>query len=423
MRPAILTLAAAALLAPHAGAQTIAITGGRVHPVSGPVIENGTVLIRGGRIAAVGANVTVPADAQRIDAAGKWVTPGLIAGATALGVVEVGAVNNTVDVSARQQPGNGIQAAFTVWAGINPLSVLIAAARNDGVTSVGVVPAGGLVAGQGAFMDLVEGSARDMVTRSPMAMMAAIAARGEYIGNARGETIGRLRQLLDDTRSYQRRRAEFERNQTRTFAASRADLEAMIPVVEGRLPLMVDAERRADIEAALQIARDYRLRMIITGGADAWMVADQLAAANVPVFVGAMNNIPNDFSALGARQDNAAMLQRAGVKVIINGSGGESFNVRNVKYEAGVAVAYGLPWEEALRAITLSPAEALGVADRVGTLQAGRDANVVVWSGDPFEFTTRAEHVIIRGREYRTPSRQDQLMERYKSLPPNYRRP
>ena len=176
----------------------------------------------------------------------------------------------------------------------------------------------------------------------------------------------------------------------------------------------------------LRLARETNVKVIIAGGAEAWMVADKLAAANVPVIVGSMNNIPTSFATLGQRQETPALLQRAGAKVVLiaNGSGGEEvFNVRNLKYDAGVAVAYGLAWDAALRAITLTPAEVLGVENRVGSLQPGRDANIVVWSGDPFEFATRVEHVLIRGREVVQPSRQDELMQRYKTFPPAYRKP
>ena len=151
-----------------------------------------------------------------------------------------------------------------------------------------------------------------------------------------------------------------------------------------------------------------------------WKVAEQLAKANVTVLVGALNNIPRDFSTLGARQDNAALLHQAGVKVVIAG-GADAFNARNVKYEAGVAVSFGMPWDAALRAVTLGPAELYGVADRVGTLQPGRDATLVVWSGDPFEPATRAERVLVNGAEVQRPSRQDELMRRYQRFPPAYR--
>lgn len=407
-----------------ASAQTIAITGGKVYPVSGPVIENGTVLVRDGRIVAVGTNVTVPSGATRIDAAGKWVTPGFINALTGLGVSEIDAVQQTVDRGARGE--NAVAAAFPVWEGLNPASTMLAPARNDGITSVVVVPTGGLIAGQAAMVDLVPGRLADMLRRAPVAMVAQFGDARSGGTNARGEQYARLREILDDARAYARRRGDYERGQTRTFAARRADLEALVPVVEGRLPLMVNADQASDIDAVLRLARETNVKVLIAGGAEAWMMADRLAAASVPVMVGSMNNLPGSFSTLGARQETPGLLQRAGARVVLiaNGSGGEDvFNVRNLKYDAGVAVAYGMGWEDALRAITLTPAEVFGVADRVGSLQPGRDANIVVWSGDPFEFSTRVEHVLIRGREITQPSRQDELMQRYKRLPPAYRRP
>jgi imidazolonepropionase-like amidohydrolase len=406
-------------------AQTIAITGGRVYPVSGAPIENGTVLIRDGRIAAVGANVEIPANAQRIDASGRWVTPGLVNASTQLGVVEVGQVSATRDVRARGR--DAIAAAFTVWDGFNPASALIAPARNEGITSVAVAPSGGLVAGQAAVLDLVENATvTEMVLRAPVGMVAQMGDAQQAGLSARGEVAVRLRELLEDTRLYARRRAEFERNQTRDFVASRLDLEAMIPVVEGRLPLLLNVDRASDIDAALRLADEYDLRLIITGGAEAWMVGERLAAAKVPVMTGAMVNIPFSFASLGARQENAAILRRAGVTVALIGNGPgdpETFNVRNLRQEAGNAVAYGMSWDDALRAVTLVPAEILGVADRVGSLQPGREANLVVWSGDPFELSTTVEHVIIRGREVSRDSRQDMLVRRYRTLPPAYGTP
>jgi imidazolonepropionase-like amidohydrolase len=416
-------LLAMALPSP-ATAQTIAITGGRVHPVSGPVIENGTVLVRNGKIVAVGQNVTIPQGAARIDAAGKWVTPGLINAFTGLGVTEIGQVQATVDRGARGE--NAVAAAFPVWEGVNPASTMLAPARNDGITSVVVVPTGGLVAGQAALLDLVPGTLTDMLNRAPVAMVAQFGDARSGNTNARGEQYARLKELLQDARAYSTRRSEFERAQTRDFAARRSDLEALIPIVQRRLPLMVNADQASDIDAVLRLAGETNVRVIIAGGAESWKVADRLAAANVPVIVGSMINIPTSFATLGQRQETPGILQRAGVKVVLiaNGSGGEEvFNVRNLKYDAGVAVAFGMTWDDALRAVTLTPAEVLGVANRVGSLQPGRDANIVVWSGDPFELSTRVEHVLIRGREVTEPSRQDELMERYKTYPPAYRRP
>jgi imidazolonepropionase-like amidohydrolase len=413
-------LLATAALASPTKAQTIAITGGRVHPVSGPVIENGTVLIRNGRIAAVGTNVTIPADATRIDATGKWVTPGIVNVATTLGVVEIGAVEETNDTPAHGR-GDAITASHKVWEGFNPNSPLIQVTRNDGITTVGVVPGGGLVGGQAALVTLSDGRLSDMLLQAPIAMTADIGSKGDQIGGTRAEVLQRLRDLLADTREYVRRRADYERNATRELAARRGDLEAMIPVVQGRLPLVIDANRASEIEEALGLANEFSLKIIISGGAEAWEVADKLASAKVPVIVGALNNIPLNFAMLGARQENAGLLQQAGVKVLING-GADGFNARNVRFEAGVAVAFGMPWDAALRAVTLTPAETFGVADRIGSLQAGHDANVVIWSGDPFEPLTRAERVLVRGVDVKRPSRQDELMLRYKTLPPTYRK-
>jgi imidazolonepropionase-like amidohydrolase len=423
-RLTIFVIFACAVAAP-ARAQTIAITGGTVYPVSGPAIQGGTVLMRDGRITAVGANVPIPADAQRVDATGKIVTPGLVNAATQLSVVDIGAVANTRNVSARGR--EGIAASFTVWDGLNPASVLIPPARAGGITSVVIAPRGGLIAGQAAVLHLVPGTAADMVMKSPVAMVGQVGGAQQAGAQSRGELMLHLREVLDDARSYSRRKADYERAQTRQFAASRLDLEALGPVLDGRVPLLLEADRASDIESALKLARDYNLKLIISGAAEAWMVAAKLAAARVPVLTGAMNNIPLSFSSLGERQENAGLLRRAGVTVAIIGNAGggdeDAFNVRNVRFEAGNAVAYGMTRDDALRAITLTPAEVFGVADRVGSLQVGKDGDVVIWSGDPFEFATQPEHVFIRGREIREPTRQDLLEQRYKTLPPDYRKP
>lgn len=408
-----------------ASAQTVAITGGTIYPVSGPAIEHGTVLMRDGRIVAIGSNVAVPGDAQRIDATGKILTPGLVNAATQLSVVDIGAVAATRNVSARGR--EGIAASFTVWDGLNPVSVLIPPARAAGITSVVIAPRGGIISGQAAVLHLVDGTAADMVMRSPVAMVGQIGNAQQVNLQSRGELMLRLREVLDDARAYSHRKSDYERAQTRQFAASRLDLEALGPVLDGRVPLLLDADRASDIESAMKLARDYNLKLIVAGAAEAWMVADKLAAAHIPVLTGAMNNIPLSFSSLGTRQENAALLRRAGVTVVLVGNAGggdeEGFNVRNVRYEAGNAVAYGMSHDDALRAITLTPAEVFGVADRVGSLQPGKDADIVVWSGDPFEFATQPEHVFIRGREVTGLTRQDMLEQRYKSLPPDYKRP
>lgn len=416
---------AAFVSAATAGAQTVAIVGGKVYPVSGAPIENGTVVITNGKISAVGTNVPIPVGAQRIDATGKIVTPGFVNSSTQLGVQDVGFGGPPVDASARGK--DNIAAAFTIWEGLNPNSVLLAPARKDGITSFVIIPTGGLIAGQAALVDVVPGTTTDMIVRGPAAMVAEIGDAQQAGLGARGELIVKLREVFEDARYFQTHRDAFDRAQTRPFAASRLDLQALIPVIEGKLPLMLTANRESDIDAAMRLARDYNVKLVIGGGAEAWMMADKLAAARIPVLTGAMNNIPADFAALGQRQENAGLLRKAGVQVALIGNAGggdeETFNVRNLKQEAGNAVSYGMTWDDALRAVTLAPAEIFGVADRVGSLQPGREGNVVVWSGDPFEFTSRAEHVFVRGQEYNQKTRQDLLVERYRNLPGTHNEP
>jgi len=415
MQGLFLTTVFIAAAATCALAQTIAITGGTVYPISAAPISNATVIVRNGVIVAIGAGIPIPAGATKIDATGKTVTPGLINSTTELGLIEIDQVRSTNDVAARGN--NNVAAGFRVWDGLNSESALFAPARNEGVTTAIIVPQGGLISGQAAAIDLAAGHSSDMIRRAPVAMIAQVDSPNDAGTSARGELIGKLRALFDDVKFYALHRLEYDRASSRTLTATRSDLEALIPVVEGRMPLMIDANRMDEIDAALSLARDYRLKLIISSGAEAWLCADRLAAAHVPVLVGAMNNIPSSFATLNQRQENAALLRRAGVTVVLvtNNDGGETrFNARNIKFEAGNAVAYGMSHDDALRAITLTPAEVFGLSDHLGSLQPGKDANIVIWSGDPFDFSTQVEHVLIRGREVKEPSRQDMLIERYR---------
>jgi imidazolonepropionase-like amidohydrolase len=405
-------------------AQTVAITGGKVYPVSGAPIDNATVLIVNGRIAAVGSNVTVPAGARRIDAAGKWVTPGFINASTNLGVAEISNGAGQVDNSARGD--KAVAASFRVWEGFNPNAQFLPQARRLGLTTVGVLPGGGLIQGQAAAVDLVDGSLSDMLAKGPIAMVADLASTNS-VDNARGEAIAHVRELLRDAKSYNGRRVQYEANQTRDFAASKADLDALVPVVNGLLPLWVIADRASDIEAALALAREFPpMKIAILSGAEAWMVADRLAAARIPVMVGSMSNIPTSFNTLNSRQENPGLLRAKNVNVVLisNGAGdAQSFNAGNLRYDAGNAVAYGMKWDDALRAVTLAPAEAMGIGERVGSIAVGKVANVVVWSGDPFEFSTVPEHVLVHGVESTRRTREDELTDRYKTQPPRYGKP
>ncbi len=396
-------------------AQTVAITGGTVYPVSGPRIENATVLIRDGRIAAVGSNVAVPAGATRIDASGKWVTPGLINGAGQMGLREISSIQNTNEATLR---GNDVAAAFNVLEGINPASTLIPVNRIEGVTTTLAVPGGGLIWGQAALIDLDGATIEAMRVKAPAALVADLSEGSKDAGGgSRAGVTQRLRRVFNDALEYARRGAAYQRAQNEQLAASAADLEALLPVLRGQLPLIAVANRRSDIETALRIAREYKLRLILGGAAEGWMIANEIAAAGVPVLVEPLANIPT-FDALGIRYENAALLTKGGVRVTLMETATE--NTRNLRQQAGNAVATGMTWDQALRAVTLTPAEIFGVADRYGSLEPGKVANVVVWSGDPFEFSSGVEHVYIRGKEIPLRSRQTELLERYKTLPPKY---
>src|SRR4029077_12221622 len=378
------------------------------HTVSGPKLANATVLIRDGRIVAVGTNVTIPSGATRIDAAGKWITPGLIDGTGQLGLVEISAVPGTREASVQ---GDTIAAAFNVAEGINPASTLIPVNRIEGVTTTLAVPGGHLVSGQAVLIDLDGATIEHMLVKSPVGVVADLSESGkDEAGGSRAGSADRLRRVFRDALEYERRKADFGQAQMRPLSASAADLEALLPVVHGREPLIAAANRRSDIETALRLAKEFKLKLVLAGGAEGWEIAPEIAAAGVPVLVEPLDNIPS-YDALGIRYENAALLAKAGVTVALLET--DTHQSRNLRQQAGNAVSYGMTWDQALRAVTMAPAQIFGVADRYGSLEAGKVANVVVWSGDPFEFTTGVEHVLIRGKEIPLKSRQTELLERY----------
>lgn len=429
MKPFAIAIAAAFMtFAAAAHAQTYAITGGTIYTL-GPAgkIEHGTVLIKDGRVAAVGSDVSIPADAERIDATGKIVTPGIFDPQSQFGVVEVSAVESTRDASQNTY----FSAAFDVASAINPRSVLIPVNRIAGVTRAVVAPDGSsekhVITGRGAVIDL--GSTTGFIHKNPAAMFALLGEAGaRHAGGSRAAALLKLAEALQDARDYASHRDDYAENQRRDYALSRLDLAALIPVVEGREPLVVEVNRASDIEAALHLAQEYGLHLIVSGGAEAWMVADKLAAAHVPVLLDPLQDLPSRFESLGATLHNAARLQQAGVLIAF--ATGDTHNARNVTQTAGNAVAYGLPWIDALKAIMLNPAKIYGVADRVGTLAPGKVADVVIWNGDPLEVTTFADQVFIAGRKMPMVSRQTLLRDRYmkavfddKPLPAEYFHP
>ncbi len=405
-------LAAARPLAGAAQGPITAIVNARVYPVSGPLIERGTVVIQDGRIVSVGGG-PAPTGARVLDAAGKVITPGFLDNATTLGLVEIGLEATTNDAATTDRR---ITAAFDVRDAINPLSTAIPVTRVEGITRAVVQPQNGasLIAGQGALVSLGEERLSDMLTRAPLAMFATLGEAGAGLaGGSRGAAVLLLREALQDARDYGANREAFERSQRRGYALSRLDLEALQPVLRGELPLAVSVNRASDILATLRLARDFSLQVVLVGAAEGWMVAADIAAANVPVVINPMNNLPG-FDDLGITLENAARLNAAGVLVAFGSF--DSYNSRDLKQLAGNAIANGMPWDAALRAVTVNGARIWHVENQYGTLEAGRQADFVIWSGDPFEFTTQAERVFIRGREISMDSRQKELLRRYRQI-------
>jgi imidazolonepropionase-like amidohydrolase len=417
-------LAGLALAAAPAVAETIVLTGATVHTM-GPqgTIQNGMVVIEGGKIRAVGASVPVPAGARRIDARGKVVTPGLLNSFTQIGLVEVNAVEGSNDTAVEN---DRITAAFNAADAINPRSSLIPVNRVEGLTRAVVMPDTGesLIAGQAALIHL--GGPGDYLVRSPLAMFATLGEGGAGLsGGSRAAALLHLREAIEDTLDYIANRKAFEQGERREYSLSRLDLEALIPVVQGELPLVLRAQRASDIQAALRLAKEHKLRLILAGVSEGWMVASEIAAAKVPVLVQPLENLPGSFELLGATFENAARLHKAGVTVAF--MTGDSHNARNIRQAAGNAVAYGLPWDAALAAMTSVPARIWGIADSYGTLEPGKDADVVIWDGDPLEVTSYPDAVFIRGVQMPTKTRQTELRDRYKDLsgplPPAYEKP
>jgi imidazolonepropionase-like amidohydrolase len=416
--------ALSALTAPVLHADVVVITGAQIQTM-GPegVIPDGTLVIENGRIKAVGRSAAVPAGARHIDAHGKVVTPGLLDSATHLGVVEVNQVQGTGDANDQD---DRVTAAFNVADAFNPRSTLIPVNRIEGLTRAVVVPESGksLIAGLGSVVHL--GGTADSLVRTPVAMFASFGERGaELSGGSRAGALLRLREAFQDARDYAANKKAFDAAQRRPYTLSRLDLEALLPVVRGELPLVVRVQRASDIETMLRLAREEKIKLILAGATEAWKVAGQIAAAKVPVLINPLDNLPNDFESLGATLENAARLNRAGVTIAF--MTGEAHNSRNLRQGAGNAVSYGLPWNVALAAMTSTPAKIWGIDSSYGTLEAGKDADVVIWDGDPLELTTYPEKVFIKGVDIPMRSRQTDLRDRYKDLkspvPPVYRHP
>jgi imidazolonepropionase-like amidohydrolase len=401
----------------------IAIKGATIHPVSGPDIPNGTLVFENGKITAIGTDAAVPSGAEVIEANGKHVYPGLINANTVLGMVEIGAVRATVDVEEAGALNPNVRSITSV----NPDSELIPVARAAGVLTALSVPEGGVISGQSAVLRLEGWTPEEMTVLSPAAMHLrwpnlTIDRRPRARKSVKDQQkeIEKAQKQIRDAFQIARAYWQTRKNPGPDF---KTDLrwEAMMPVFDGKLPLFVHASTLAQIEAALAWAKEMQLKIVLVDGDDAWRVAAQLKENDVPVILGPATSLPprrdDDYDSAWS---SAAKLQQAGVRFCIasNGRGAET-NERNIGYEAGLAAGYGLPKEEALKAVTIYPAQILGVADRLGSLEKGKAATLIVTNGDPLDFPTQVETAFIDGRKIDLSNRQTRLRDKYRE---KYRR-
>lgn len=373
-------------------------------------LEATDILIRGDKITSIGADLAAPDGVSIVDGSGKVVTAGLFNANTELGLVEVGAVSATGDGAS----GNDrITASLRVSEAFNASSVLIPHNRMYGITHSLVQPLSdaGLFAGTAAVVNLGDS---DNIEVTSAAMVVTLGEYGsEVAGGSRAAAMAQLREAIEDARDYARNKDGFNRGSRRDYQLSRHDLEALVPVVQRRLPLLVYVDRASDIERVLKFAKDYKLTLILAGVSEGWRVADKIAAANVPVIFDPINNLPSSYETLGARLDNAKLLNDAGVTMMFTGMGWQnSHNAYLVRQSAGNAVANGLPYEKAIQAITSNPAKIFGLPG-YGEVKKGAKASLVLWSGDPLEMTSAPEIVLINGKNYALTSRSTRLRDRY----------
>jgi imidazolonepropionase-like amidohydrolase len=416
-----LLLATAALLAASpAAAQSVAITNAKLVIGDGSApIDGGTVLVQNGKVVAAGAAVVVPAGVRKIDAGGRWVTPGLFAGFTRMGIVEVDGVQETNDSGTESSPFN---AALDVSPAVNPRTSAIALNRSEGVTRAVVAPEArsSIFAGQGAIIDL--GADAWAVTR-PRAFqfMEYGEAGARAAGGSRPAAYAMLKNALFEVRGYALNPASYN-DRGRDALLSRLDVQALVPVANGLVPLLVHVERASDILVLLQLKREFPLlKLVLVGATEGWLVAKDIAAAGVPVIASALADLPASFEKLAATQSNIGRLKKAGVTVGIGMiDDNEARQARLSKQYAGNLVALnkipgadGLDWNAAFASISSKPAEAMGMGAAFGSLRAGRHGDVVIWDGDPLEIGTAATSVFIDGLEQPLDNRQTKLRRRY----------
>jgi len=415
-----LLLGFAALIAAPVSAQTVAITGGTVAIGDGSApIENGTVVMRDGRIVAAGRGIAVPAGASVIDAAGKWVSPGMVAGFSDLGLLDVNGVEESNDTAARNSP---FAAGIDIAPAINPNAVMIGNERLGGVTRAIVTPstAGSIFAGQGAVIDL--GADANPLTKPRAFQFVELGEGGARdAGGSRPAAYAMLRDAFAQAQDYRRNPSGFG-GREKDSLIKRGDAIALLDVLDGKTRLLVHVERASDIRSVLSLKKDYpKLDLVLVGAAEGWMVARDIAAANVPVIAGALADLPAEFEMLAATESNMGRMEAAGVKTALSTVGANTAPGEHVvRQYAGNLVAIakvpgssGLDWGHALATITSGPAEAIGMGDEIGSLRPGRRADVVIWDGDPLELSSAPVAVYIDGAAQPMTSRQTKLRDRY----------
>ncbi|GAA0349341.1 amidohydrolase family protein [Bowmanella denitrificans] len=412
------------LLSLTAQAENIAVVGGYVHTLSAQgSLDNGTVLIRDGRIEAVGQAIDIPAHFRVIDAKGKIVTPGLIGAYTSVGLVEVSSSAGTVDASYAPQDFSKAGAALDVSYAINPDNSVVDVSRIEGFTlaATGMSSTHSLFGGQGAIISLGD---RDNLVKPRAFMSLAVDNHGaDDVGGSRAALWPQIENAFAEAQSLNGKvlgpKDEWHGQ------LSKADVNALIPVVNGQMLLLVDARRASDIRQVLAFkARHAKIKLALLRATEGWRLADEIAAAGVPVILDPEPNLPYAFDMLGSTMANAGRLAEAGVALSI---GVETHNLRLATQHAGNAVANGLPWQDGLAALTINTAKLFGIDKDYGSLEKGKVADVVIWSGDPLEAMQAPEQVLIDGEPIKMESRQTKLRDRYLNLnsdtPHQYMRP
>jgi imidazolonepropionase-like amidohydrolase len=420
-----LAFVSASSLFAQAQTGTYVIRGGTVVPVVGAQIPNGTVVIAGGKIQAVGANVQGPQGATIIDATGLFVYPGMIDSGTQLGLTEIGSVPGSTDT---REIGdfNPQDVALTA---VNAHSELIPVSRVNGITTVITSATGALMSGTAALMDLWGWTPDEMAIKPRVAQVMSYPSafggggRGGFGGRPQGdgsETASRqvraMRDFLADARSYADVKAKLATgaavpNAPRVNQA----MESLIPAIRGEMPIIFDVSSIDQIRGVLTLADSFKLKVILRGARDAWRVADTLAARQIPVIVGPTTQAPGADDPYDAIYAEPGALVKAGVKIAFQTS--SAADVRKLPYNAALATAYGLDMDEAIKAVTINPAQIFGVADKYGSLEPGKIANVIVTTGNPLDVRSTVKYLFIRGDAVPLTDRHTKLYEQFRARP------